>query len=243
MTLENEGFMQEAKKEALDRIIVKDNDRMQQIIDWYVANQDYLESQPFRMPFRQGLICLKGEDIELSFEAYSETDVLFKIYMVPDDKDVLICAFRYDPEKDIITEIRYPKNIPPSRLNIMKKILSADRTCQKEAFKYRVIMFYAAYYTNEIVMDKKQEKRLNKHTRKSLRKKGIGKIPLVRNTYVLSPEAESLKRPADPNRKRHYEKPDHEVQVKGYRRKNGTWVKPYSRYKDKGSGGPKIYKA
>ena len=41
--------MQEALKSALDRIIVKDNARMEQIIDWYIKNQEYLESQPFVM--------------------------------------------------------------------------------------------------------------------------------------------------------------------------------------------------
>lgn len=235
--------MKEAKKEALDRIIVKDNARMTQLINWYIANQEYLESQPFRMPFRQGLVCLKGEDIEFSFEAYSETDVLFKLYMVPDNKDVLICAFKYNPEEDRIVEVRWPNNIPPSRLNVLRNILTADKTCNKEAFKYRVLMFYAAYYKNEVVVDKKQEKRLDKQTRKSLRKKGISKIPLVRNTYVFEPTEETLKKPADPNKKRHYEKPDHEVKVRGYRRKNGTWVAPYSRYKDKAGNGPKTYKA
>lgn len=234
--------MKEAPKAALDRIIVKDNARMQQIIDWYLANRDYLESQPFVMPFIQGLVCLQEEMLEFSFEAFSESEVLFKIYGVPHGKDVLLVAFTYDPVKDIITETRWPNNIPPSRLETMKGIMAADKTCKKEAFKYRVLMFYSAYYKNEVIVDTKQEKRLDKHTRKALKRKGQ-KIPLVRNTYVLDPNAESLKKPADPDKKRHYEKPDHEVKVKGYRRKNGTWVAPYSRYKDKGNGGPKTYKA
>ena len=231
----------EAKKEALDKIIVKDNARMQQIIDWYLANQNYLEAQPFVMPFRQGLVCLKEENLEFSFEAFSDTDVLFKIYGMPDGKDVLLVAFRYNPEKDIITETRWP-NIMPGRLAFMKGIMAADNTCKKEAFKYRVLMYYAAYYKNEVVVDKKQEKRLDKHTRNTLKKKGT-KIPLVRNTYILEPNAESLKKPADPEKKRHYEKPDHEVTVRGYVRKNGTVVAPYSRYKDKGKSEPKTYKA
>lgn len=235
--------MMEAKKDALDRIVVKDNKRMQQIIEWYLANQEYLEAQPFRMPFLQGLICLMEESIEFSFEAFSDTDVLIKIYMVPSKKDVLVCAFKYNPEEDRILEVRWPGNIPPSRLNVMKRIMAQDKTCEKEAFKYRVLMYYASYYENEVVMDKALEKRLDKHSRKTLKKKGVTKIPLVRNTYVLNPETASLKKPVDPGKKRPYEKPDHEVKVKGYRRKNGTWVAPYTRYKDKESGKPKIYKA
>lgn len=235
--------MTEAKKDALDRIIVKDNKRMQQIIEWYLANQEYLEAQPFRMPFLQGLICLKEERVEFSFEAFSATDVLIKIYMVPFGKDVLICAFKYNPEEDRILEVRWPGSIPPARLDSMKRLVAQDKTCEKEAFKYRVLMYYASYYENEVILDEAQQKRLDKHSRKTLKKKGVTKIPLVRNTYVLSPEAASLKKPADPGKKRSYEKPDHEVKVKGYRRKNGTWVAPYTRYKDKESGKPKIYKA
>lgn len=235
--------MQEAKKEALDRIVVKDNKLMKQIIDWYIKNQDYIEKQPFFIPFKQALVCLKEENIEFSFEVIASNEILFKIYMMPGDKDVLICAFTYDPEKDQITERRFPSNIPPARLNTMRIVLDNDKTCQKEAFKFRVLMYYAVFYENDVEIDPKQEKRLDKHIRKTLKKKGGGPIPLVRNTYVVKVDSENLKRPADPDKKRHYEKPNHEIRVRGYRRKNGTWVAPYSRYKDKNSDGPKTYKA
>ena len=92
--------MQEALKSALDRIIIKDNARMEQIIDWYIKNQEYLESQPFVMPFRQGLICLQEEQIDFSFEAYSDNDVLIKIY--PLQKETVMMAFRYDFVNDVI---------------------------------------------------------------------------------------------------------------------------------------------
>lgn len=233
--------MQEAMKNALDRIIVKNNARMQQIIDWYLANQDYLESQPFRMPFRQALVCLQEESIEFSFEALSDTEVLMKVYLVPDGREVFMCAFKYDTERDIITEKRWPK-LAEGPLTMLKAMEVTDKTTKKQAFKYRVLMYYAAYYHNEVVVDVKQEKRLDKHSRASLKKKGM-KIPLVRNTYILEPTEDSLKKPADPDKKRNYTKPDHEVAVRGYRRKNGTWVNGYSKYKDKSKGDPKTYKA
>lgn len=231
--------MQEALKSALDRIIVKDNARMEQIIDWYIKNQEYLESQPFVMPFRQGLICLQEEQIDFSFEAYSDNDVLIKIY--PLQKETVMMAFRYDFVNDVILETRWSKNIPPEKLKYLKMIEQFDKTSKKEAFKYRVLMYYAAYYKNEVVVDKKAEKRMDKHTRNSLKKKGCP-IPLIRNTYIFEPDNESLKKPMNPDKKRDYTKPNHEVTVRGYRRKNGTWVEPYTRYKDKTPSGPKTYK-
>ena len=234
--------MKVVTKDTLDRIIVKDNARMQQIIDWYFENQEYLESQPFKMPFKQGLICLKEENIEFSFETISETDVRMKIYMEPDGKDVFMCEFRYNPVEDIITEKIWPTNLPLLRLNMLKILEVSDTTCKKEAFKYRVLMYYAVYYTNEVVVDKKAEKPLDKCTRKVMKRKSKGPVPLVRNTYVLEPNADSLKKPMNPDKTRHYEKPDHEVTVKGYHRKNGTWVESYTRYKDKSKGSPKTYK-
>lgn len=231
-------------KSALDRIIVKSNARMMQIINWYIANQDYLESQPFVMPFKQGLVCMEEEDIDFSFETYSESDILIKIY--PRQKEFVMVAFHYDPIQDIIRDKDWSaaaKTTAPANLQKLKIIEEMDKTCKKEAFKLRVLMLYTAYYRNEVVIDKKAQTRLSKSSRRSLRKKNISDIPLVRNTYILSPEAESLKKPADPDKKRHYEKPGHEVKVRGYRRKNGTWVAPYVRYKDKGSNGPKTYKA
>lgn len=233
--------MADAKKSALDRIIVKSNARMKEIIDWYLANKEYLEHQPFKMPFKQGLVVLEEEMIEFSFEAWSESEVIIKIY--PERKDLVMVAFKYDPQQDVIVEKRWPSHLPLARLQMLKQVEEIDKTCKKEAFKYRMLMLYSAYYYNEVVVDKKQEKRLDKHSRNSLKKKGMGPVPLVRNTYVLEPSKENLKKPVDPEKKRHYEKPDHEVRVKGYRRKNGTWVSPYSRYKDKKDGKPKIYKA
>lgn len=233
-----------AMKSALDRIIVKSNARMMQIINWYIANQDYLESQPFVMPFKQGLVCMEEEDIDFSFETYSESDILIKIY--PGQKEFVMVAFHYDPIQDIIRDKDWSaaaKTTAPANLQKLKIIEKMDKTCKKEAFKLRVLMLYTAYYRNEVVIDKKAQTRLSKSSRRSLRKKNISDIPLVRNTYILSPEAESLKKPVDPDKKRHYEKPDHEVKVRGYYRKNGKWVAPYVRYKDKGSNGPKTYKA
>lgn len=236
--------MNEADKNALDRILVKSNARMQQIIEWYIANQDYLESQPFVMPFKQGLVCLEEEDIDFSFETISESDVLIKIYF--GRKEFPSLAFHYNPIKDIIKEKDWniKKNIQITEM--LKTLEAIDRTCKKEAFKYRVLMYYAAYYKNEIVIDKAAETRLSKRERKSLKKKTTGPIPLVRNTYIIEANEDSLKKPvkpADPESKHPYTKPDHEVKVRGYRKKNGTWVESYSRYKDKTDGGPKTYKA
>lgn len=236
--------MKEVSKHALDHIIVKSNARMKQIIDWYIANQDYLESQPFVMPFKQGLVCLEEEDIDFSFETISDSNVLIKIY--PGRKNVHLLAFNYDPIKDVIRKKDWASKSNIQLTELLKTIEAIDKTSKKEAFKYRVLMYFAAYYKNEIVVDKSAEIKLDKRTRKALKRKNTGPIPLVRNTYILEPSDESLKKPAKPvnqENKRHYEKPDHEVKVRGYRRKNGTWVEPYSRYKDKNDGEPKMYKA
>ena len=217
---------------------------MQQIIEWYITNQDYLESQPFVMPFKHGLVCLEEENIDFSFETISESDVLIKIY--PGRKKFPLVAFNYDPMKDIIVKKDWNVMKNAQLTEMLKALEAMDKTCKKEAFKYRVLMYYAAYYKNKIVIDKAAETRLSKRERKSLKKRITGPIPLVRNTYIIETSEENLKKPAKPadsESKHPYTKPDHEVKVRGYRRKNGTWVEPYSRYKDKTDKGPKTYKA
>lgn len=242
--------MKEIPKDALDRIIVKDNARMGQIIDWYKENMAYLEAQPFKMPFPSGLVCLKEENIEFSFQAWTGHQVLIKVYVISDQKEhqgqsIGVCAFLYDTEEDVIIETRYPKGLPEKRLAILKMMLATDQTCTKEAFKFRVLMFYAVYYENEVVVDKAQEKPHTRAMKRAIKRAGNPNIPvpLVRSTYVINPEAKTPKKIGNSGEKRSYQKPDHEVKVKGYRRRNGTWVEPYVRYKDRAPGTPKTYKA
>lgn len=227
-------------KKDLDRILVKKNAKMQQIIDWYLKNQDTLESGSFFIPFSGAYLVFEEEQLGLAFRVHSPSEVYMTLYVLKTSDWVV--SFCYDPMKDIITEKQWTKSLPEKRQLLLKILLdSYDRTCEKNAFKFRVLMFYAVYYKQEIPVDETKRKRLNRHSKRTIQHT-LQETPLVRNTYVLDPKQESLKAPIQKEKKHSYRKPEHEVKVRGYRRANGTWVKPYSRYKDKGSNGPKTYK-
>ena len=194
---------------SADRIIVKSNDRMKIVLDWYIANRAWLDKEEFHAPLASGVIVLQEEMLDVAFE-----------------------------EKQGIVEISiYPR---------MDNRPCPANTVEKAALKYHALMLFMAHYREVIPIE---ETRLPPQTQhKSKKKKRQGKpkaVPLIKKTYVLSEEITSEQLRRLPGEKRPYTKPDHEVSVRGYRRryKSGkvVWVKPSVRYKDRGAKQGKDY--
>ena len=56
-------------RQQADRIIVKSNARMQMVLDWYYKNRDWLDKAEFHAPMESGIIELREEQIEVTFES------------------------------------------------------------------------------------------------------------------------------------------------------------------------------
>lgn len=125
----------------------------------------------------------------------------------------------------------------------MEKALTIDRTDFKESIKYHSLMLFSAYYKEIVIVDQSQSKPRTKKEAKKLRRSSNSPLPLIRKTYVIEEfEKRNLRLPGA---KKGYTKPNREVAVKGFYRtsKNGkrSWVKPFTRYKDKGNKTVKEY--
>lgn len=230
------------KKDDCDRIIVESNDKMEKVIQWYIANKNWLDKEEFHAPMECGCIVLQEENLEVTFESKSETVVEIAVYPL----GTLIPALTYDynPHNHTYGNYRYPSHISSQKRKIMEAALKYDRTDYKEAIKYHSLMMFSAHYKDLVTVDESHSKVRTKHEAKRLRKHSSQPLPLVRKTYVVADfEENGLRKPGD---KRAYTKPEHEVHVKGFYRtsKNGkrTWIKPFSRYKDKDSKQRKDYK-
>lgn len=229
------------RKEDCDRIIVETNEKMGKVIQWYQDNQEWLDKEEFHAPMESGCIILKEEGLEVTFE--SKGDVV-ELAVYPQGVNIPAVTFDYDPNSKKYSNYRYPTHISPEKRRMMQMAMIYDRTDMKESIKYHSLMKFAAYYKEVVAVDESQSKTRTKHEAKKLRKSPDQPLPLVRKTYVVADfEKNSLRIPGE---KRSYTKPDREVAVKGFFRtsKSGkrSWVKPFSRYKDKGNKKNRDYK-
>ena len=55
-------------RKSADRIIVRSNDRMKLVIDWFYDNKSWLEREDFRAPLESGVVELQEERLEFTFE-------------------------------------------------------------------------------------------------------------------------------------------------------------------------------
>ncbi len=229
-------------KDTCDRIIVETNEKMSKVINWYLDNQSWLDVEEFHAPMESGCIELQEEGLEVTFESLDDLTVEIRVY--PLGIPIPSLTFDYYPATHKTGNFRYPKGLTAQKQETLKFLVQMDRMDWKESIKYHSLMMFAAYYKNIVTVDESKTKVRSKHEVKKLRRSFRGPVPLVRRTYVIANfEERSLKKP---NGKRGYTKPDHEVKVKGFFRstKSGKriWVKPFSRYKDRGSGQSMEYK-
>lgn len=230
------------KKADFDRIIVETNERMSQIIAWWQANKSWLDNEEFNAPMESGLIVMQEEGIDIGFE--SRADGLVTISVYPEHIEIAAMQFELDPVTTEVSGHRFPNKMRHHKEKLLKVIFEADHTDVKESVKYLALMQFAAHYEEIVQIDEKQNVRRTRHEAKMLRKNPKKPLNLVKKTYVVKEFSDDdLHKFGE---KRGYTKPDHEVQVRGFYRtmKSGkkVWVKPFSRYKDKGNKQPKEYK-
>lgn len=231
---------------SADRIIVKSNDRMKIVLDWYIANRAWLDKEEFHAPLASGVIVLQEEMLDVAFEE-KQGIVEISIYPRMDNRPCPAAViFDYDPQTFEATHYRFAPQLYEVKRDLLRMVILSDNTDEKAALKYHALMLFMAHYREVIPIE---ETRLPPQTQhKSKKKKRQGKpkaVPLIKKTYVLSEEITSEQLRRLPGEKRPYTKPDHEVSVRGYRRryKSGkvVWVKPSVRYKDRGAKQGKDY--
>lgn len=230
-----------------DRIIVKSNERMKIVLDWYIKNRDWLGNEEFHTPLESGIIILEEEMLEIAFE---EKRGLVEITITP-MMDGQVCPaaviFDYNPRTFEATNYRFAPHLPKPKRELLRLVILSDRTDEKAALKYHALMLFMAYYREVVTVEETSV--LPKSQPKSKKKKRHGQpkkpVPLIKKTYVLSEEITGEQLPKLPGEKRQYTKPDHEVNVRGYQRryKSGkvVWVKPSVRYKNRGEKQTKAY--
>lgn len=230
------------KKQDYDRIVVKTNARMTEIIDWFFANADWLKEEGFNSPMQSGLIVMEEEKIDIGFEI--RPDGLVDMSLYPCHIATPVMTWVYNPITTEVSDHKFPHLKTPENRALMKTIIYYDNTDAKEVIKFHALMMFAAHYEEIVEVDEKQNVRRTRHEAKKLRKNPKQPLNLVRKTFVVKDfKPDELRKYGE---KRKYTKPDHEVQVRGYyrRTKSGKkiWIAPFSRYKDKGNKQRKEYK-
>ena len=229
-------------KSELDRIIVRKNEDMLKIINWWYANRSWLDKEEFMAPMDSGLIVMEEEHIDIGFE--SRPDGLVTLSVYPEHIDIPAMQFELDPVTTKMTGHRFSNKIGHHKEMLLKVILEKDHTDVKESVKYMALMQFAARYKDIVEVDESQSVRRTRHEAKKMRRDKRQPLKLVKTTYVVK-EFDG-KEVSQFGEKRPYTKPDHEVSVRGYWRvtkKTGkkTWVAPFTRYKGKGNRKPKEY--
>lgn len=229
-------------RKSADRIIVKSNERMKMVLDWYFDNFSWLDREEFLAPMESGVVELQDEALEFTFESKGSI-VEIVVYATTGPDIPPIVAFDYDP---VTTEIRNRRVAPAGvgsavAMNALGLIISADNMPRKEARKYHALMLFMAHYREVVEIEQRVEHRPAKPKKKGHRARRPQ--PLIRRIYTLGEfQLEDL--PKAEGTKRKYTKPAHEVNVRGFLRhyKSGktVWVRPSVRYKGK-PGQPKEY--
>lgn len=228
-------------RKAADRIIVRSNDRMKLVIDWFYENKSWLDRQEFLAPLESGVVELQEERLEFTFE---NKDGCVEIAIYPTEKPHLpaVVTYDYDPTTTQTSNFRFAQHLPPERKMLLMQVMAMDNTHIKEALKYHALMQFMTYYREVVeVEERKTTRPVSAKRRKRGRCRRVQ--PLIRRAYIIGEfDRATLARPDGV--KRAYTKPEHEVTVRGYLRryKSGktVWVKPCVKYKGK-TAQPKEY--
>lgn len=228
-------------RKAADRIIVRSNDRMKLVIDWFYENKSWLDRQEFLAPLESGVVELQEEMLEFTFEN-KDGGVEIAVFSLEKPFLPAVLTFQYDPKTQGISERRFADHLTEERKGMLAIVLGFDRTDQKEALKYHALMQFMTYYREVVEVE---ERKTTQPVSAKRRKRGGCRRPqpLIRRAYIIGEfDRATLARPDGV--KRAYTKPEHEVTVRGYLRryKSGktVWVKPCVKYKGK-TAQPKEY--
>lgn len=224
-------------RNAADRIIVRSNERMQVVLDWFYENKEWLDREEFRAPMESGVIELQGEMLEFTFENKNGV-VEITIYPTLKQNIPASIVFDYDPTQQRISNRRVAPGLPEAKRQLLNLVMLQDRTDQKEALKYHALMQFMTYYQEVVKVENQRVSPAptphKKGGKKHLRRKVL---PLIRKSYIVEDfDKDALVKPEGIKRK--YTKPEHEVNVRGYLRhykKSGktVWINPSVRYKGK----------
>lgn len=227
-------------RNSADRIIVKSNERMKMVLDWYYANKHWLDREKFLAPMDSGVVELLGEQLEFTFEN-TRGIVEIAIYPTVQPNIPATVIFDYDPERMDITNRRVAPGLSEPKRMALNLVLRYDNTAEKEALKYHALMLFMAYYREVVKVEQRVESRPAKHRKK--KSGGRRPQPLIRRIYTLD-EFDATVLPKPEQAKRKYTKPEHEVNVRGHLRryKSGkvVWIQPSVRYKGR-TARPKEY--
>lgn len=220
-------------RKSADRIIVKSNERMSMVLNWYFENKEWLKDKEFHAPMDAGVVELQEEMIEFTFENKGD---LVELAVFPTEKPNLpaVVTYDYDPRTWETSNFRFAPHLPKVKRDLLRQVMMKDETHLKEAFKYHTLMLFMTYYREIVTVEEKGKR--TKREAKILRKDKDKPLPLIRKQYVI--EGVDVKNLRLPGQKRDYTKPEHEVNVRGYMRhyKSGkcVWIEPFVKYKGKG---------
>lgn len=231
-------------RDIADRIIITSNKKMTEVITWCLENKDWLQNVTFRAPLEIGVVELREEKVEFTFETKGD---LVEIAMYAMEKPNLppVVVYDYDPAKGETFNIRVAQHLPMEKRKVMMQLLSLDNSHLKEALKYHALMCFMTFFHEKVSVNEIGKR--TKKEAKQLRKNPEMPLPLIRREYVIeNMEVDAEDHLAEkPGEKRSYTKPDHEVSVRGFLRhyKSGkdVWIRPHNRYKEKNKKKTKKY--
>ena len=218
-------------RQTADRIIVRSNERMELVINWYLENKEWLDKEDFLSSMTSGVVELCEEQLEFTFENVND---IVEISIYPTIKPNLPCivTFDYNPKTGEITNTQIPFDLPQERRKLLSLTLFADNTAFKEAIKYHSLMMFMTHYREEVEIQRQAEYGYSKPKKKNHSKQR--RRPLIRKTYIITDFDQTIF-PMKIRAKRTYTKPSFEINVCGHFRhyKSGkiVWVKPSTRYK------------
>lgn len=203
---------------GMDKIIVKTNADMQRVIDWAAR----LEGVPVKLAFPEAEIEFEEELISLKFRDEGESVLWFECSMGGHK----VVEWRNNTETWDILDLKIAAE--GERKAMMAMVLMNDDTVGKCVRKFRSLMLFAAYYSEEVQRTKVVERKsIGGKNRKS--GKRSNKRMLTVRRYTIGEEILSEL----PAPKRKYEKHTESFGVRGHYRtyKNGkvVWVRPYTK--------------
>lgn len=202
----------------MDKIIVRTNADMTRVIEWAKP----LEGVPVELAFPEAEILFEEELISLKFRAEEESVVWFECSM--DGHKVV--EWRNNTETWDTLDLKIAGD--GERKAMMAMVLMNDDTLGKCVRKFRALMLFAAYYSEEVQRTKVVERKSVGRKNGSKNRKSNRRMLTVRK-YTVSEELLSEL----PAPKRKYEKHTESFGVRGHYRtyKNGktVWVRPYTK--------------
>lgn len=209
---------------ATDRIIIRKNANMQQVIDW----SEKLKGVAIELPFDEAEIEFQEELILLHFKRDEMPGIVNFTMSVLNEQAgsyIAVCGWRANME----TGEREVENYTPGeRAQLLSMILAADGTINKCMAKFKALMLFTVYYREDIERTKTINRSATKRDKNSKRK-GSQRKPLTIRRYTIDNEMFS-ELPA-PKKQWHGYKES--FGVRGHYRSTKTgktiWVRPYQK--------------